>query len=119
MRRFLTGPAAILTVVFLIAGCTSSDDTADESTTAPPATTVALAATVAATATTTSEVTSTTEGVSAEVEEEINALIDAWLAAWNESDGQAGVDLFTDDGTCTGFARLRASRPLTECRAKY
>jgi hypothetical protein len=61
MRRFLTGPAAILTVVCLIAGCSSSDDTADETTTAAPATTVAPAATVIADATTTTDVTTTTE----------------------------------------------------------
>jgi len=46
MRRFLTVPTAILTVVFLVAGCTSSDDTADEPTTATSATTVAPPETV-------------------------------------------------------------------------
>jgi hypothetical protein len=55
MRRFLTGPAATLAAVLLIAGCTGSDDTADEpTTTATPATTVAPpgTATTVATATT-------------------------------------------------------------------
>ena len=46
---------------------------------------------------------STTEGVSAETEEQITALIDAWLAAWNEGDGQAAVDLFTNDGRWVNF----------------
>jgi acetyl esterase/lipase len=56
MRRFLRGPAAILTVVFLIAGCDGSNDTVDETTTATPASTVAppeTATTAATTATTT------------------------------------------------------------------
>lgn len=41
---------------------------------------------------------STTEGVSAEVEEEITALIDDWHTAINEGDGQAALALFTVDG---------------------
>jgi pimeloyl-ACP methyl ester carboxylesterase len=53
MRRFLTGSASILTVVVLIAGCTGSDDTADEPTTATPAATVAPPETVSTTTTTT------------------------------------------------------------------
>ena len=103
MRRFFTVPTAIL-AAFLIAGCTSSDTAATEETTAnteAPATTAASGATVVAAATTTAPSgadESTTEGVSSEVEEEITALIDAWMAAWNEGDGQAAVDLFTDDG---------------------
>lgn len=64
MRRFLTGSGAILTVVFLIAGCSSSDDTADVATTAAPVTTVAPDGTVAAPATTTTAVV-TTEAVPA------------------------------------------------------
>lgn len=50
MRRFVAVPTAILTVVFLVAGCTSSDDTADEPTTATPATTVAPVETATTTA---------------------------------------------------------------------
>lgn len=46
MRRFLTGLTAILTAVLLVAGCSSSDDTADEPTTATSATTVAPPETV-------------------------------------------------------------------------
>ena len=58
MRRCLSLAAAMLTVVLLIAGCTGSDDSADETTTAAPATTVAPAETVAASApTTTASVT--------------------------------------------------------------
>ena len=41
---------------------------------------------------------STADAVPAEVEEEIIALIDAWYTAWNESDGQAAVALFAEDG---------------------
>lgn len=61
MRRSLTVPTAILTVVVLIAGCTSRDDTVDETTSEAPSTTVAPAATVAADATTTIDLTTTTE----------------------------------------------------------
>ncbi len=85
MRRFLTVPTAILTVVFLIAGCTSSDDTAEEPTTAAPATTVAppetattTAATVAPpeTVTTTPIATSTTVSPAAAIAA-VNAFNDA------------------------------------------
>jgi hypothetical protein len=41
---------------------------------------------------------SRTEGLSAEVEAEINALIEEWFEAWREGDGQAAVKLFTADG---------------------
>lgn len=50
MRPRFDGLIALLMVVFLIAACTSSDDTADDATSEAPATTVAPAATVAATA---------------------------------------------------------------------
>lgn len=46
---------------------------------------------------------STTEGVSAEVEEEIIALIDAWMMAWTDGDGQAAVELFAEDGRFVSF----------------
>jgi hypothetical protein len=36
--------------------------------------------------------------VSAETEQEINALIDDWLTAWNTGDGQLALDLFAVDG---------------------
>ena len=62
MRCFFALPAAILTVVLLIAGCTGSDDSADETTTAAPATTVAPAETVAASATTTTTSVTTEAG---------------------------------------------------------
>lgn len=52
MRRFLTAAAVILTVVSLVAGCTGSDDTADETNATGPTTTLAAATTVAAPATT-------------------------------------------------------------------
>jgi hypothetical protein len=67
MRPHLNGLIALLTVVFLIAGCTSSDDTAADETTTTEATAVqttaeAPAATVAApvTATTAAPTTTTT-----------------------------------------------------------
>lgn len=37
-------------------------------------------------------------GVDVEIEEQINALIDGWLAAKHNGDGQAALDLFTEDG---------------------
>jgi hypothetical protein len=36
--------------------------------------------------------------VSAETEQEINALIDNWLTAWGTADGQLALDLFAVDG---------------------
>lgn len=93
MRRFLTVPTAILTVVFLIAGCTSSDDTAEEPTTAAPATTVAppetattTAATVAPpeTVTTTPIATSTTVSPAAAI-----AAVNAFNDALNAYDANA------------------------------
>jgi hypothetical protein len=71
-------------VVLLLPACSDSADDVAATTVAP------------------SE-TATTEGVSAEIEQEITDLIDAWLMAWNDGDGQAAVDLFTDDGRYVSF----------------
>jgi len=92
MRRFLTAPAVILTVVSLVAGCTGSDDTADETTTTGPTTTLAAATTVAAPATATT-VVATTEVVSSS---------DAVVASF-------------DGVTCTyqGPERVSPTEPLT------
>ncbi len=35
--------------------------------------------------------------VDAEIEQQINALIDDWLTAWNTADGQLGMDSFATD----------------------
>jgi hypothetical protein len=45
--------------------------------------------------------------VSAETEQEINALIDDWLTAWRTGDGQLALDLFAVDGR---FVSLHPSR---------
>ena len=117
MRRSLTVPTAIL-AAFLIAGCTSSDTAASEETTVvteAPTTTAATGATVVAAVTTTAPSgadESKTEGPLPEVEEEITALIDAWMAAWNEGDGQAAVDLFADDGRYVSDYTAPGSQPL-------
>ena len=42
------------------------------------------------------------EPIDAAVEAEIDVLVDAWLRAWNEGDGQAAMDLFTTDGRYVG-----------------
>jgi hypothetical protein len=122
MRRFLTGPAAILTVVCLIAGCTSSDDTADETTTAAPATTVAPPETATTVAATTSTTLSETAAIAA-----VQALQDAY----NAYDPDAALPLFVekanDDGHYPGdltWYRFHFDGPevvgtqatLSECR---
>ena len=88
-------------VVLLLPACNDSADDVAATTVAPSETATTAAST---TSTTLSEaaaiatVEALTEAVPAEIEQEITDLIDAWLAAWNDSDGQAAVDLFTDDG---------------------
>jgi hypothetical protein len=96
MRRFLTGPAAILTVVCLIAGCTSSDDTADETTTAAPATTVAPPETATTVAATTSTTLSETAAI---------ATVEALQEALNAYDSDAVLALFADGGVWVGTTR--------------
>jgi len=116
MSRFLTGPASILTVVFLIAGCTSSDDTTDESTTGAPATTVAPAATVAAAATTTTEATTTTAPTTtaATTNEPTTTGVSADAVVWPES-GEAWDVLFIADNEAQGAAVVvEAYRQLAE-----
>jgi len=96
------GLAVILTVAFLIVGCSSSDDTADRPTTAAPDTTVAPAATVAAkteattttTPTTSPEVVASFDGErwSYEGPDQVTATEPLSLSFTNESDVKAGVD---------------------------
>ena len=88
MRRFLTVPTAVLTVVVLIAGCSSSDDTADEPTTAIPATTVAPPETATTAPTATASDTAVTS--------EIDQLLDDYVAAANAYDVAAFRAVITD-----------------------
>ena len=119
MRRFLTIPATILMVVLLIAGCTGSDDSADETTTAAPATTVAPAETVAASATTTTA-SATTEagsidGVVASFDgttctyqgpEEVSPTSPVAVSFTNESDVTAALFITGHEGE--GLAEMRS-----------
>ena len=72
--------ATALAVLFLLSGC-DSDDGATETT------------------------VSAENIVSAETEQEINALIDDWYTAWNTADGQLALDLFAVDGRYVSLHR--------------
>lgn len=101
MGRFLTVPTVILTVVFLVAACTGSDDTVDElettTSTAVPAVTVATPATTAATSTTTMAPPTTVETTTTSViYVDLNSL-DQLLGVWHDVTPGHGVYLKFDD----------------------
>ena len=75
-------PVTALAVLFLLSGC-DSDDGATETT------------------------VSAENIVSAETEQEINALIDDWYTAWNTAEGQLALDLFAVDGRYVSLHRER------------
>lgn len=104
LRRLI--PFAL--VVLLLPSCSDSADDVAATTVAQSETATTAASTTSTTLSPTAAIATVealTGTVPAEVEEEIIALIDSWLAAWNDSDGQAGVDLFTDDGRFVSYRR--------------
>ncbi len=80
--------ATLLLVVFLIAGCSGDDGAADEPTAAAAATTESTTTTAAPT-TTAATTTTTTEPAGPDRLDEIEALIEAYLASWETEDEEA------------------------------
>lgn len=87
MKRYRVLVTVMLAAMALVAGCTSSDDTADETTTAGPATTVAPAVTVAAAAADTAV-----------------AMVEACSEAWNTHDLEVVATCFAEGAVDTGLA---------------
>lgn len=90
---FLIRLSTLLLVLFLIAGCSSGDGAADEPTAAAAATTESTTTTAAPTTTT----TTTTEPTEPNRLDEIEALIEAYLASWETKDEQALRALVADN----------------------
>ncbi len=88
--------ATLLLVVFLIAGCSGDDGAADEPTAAAAATTESTTTTAAPT-TTAATTTTTTEPAGPDRLDEIEALIEAYLASWETEDEEALRASVTDD----------------------
>jgi hypothetical protein len=82
--------ATLLLVVFLIAGCSGDDGAADEPTgTAAASATTESTTTTAAPTTTAATTTTTTEPAGPDRFDEIEALIEAYLASWETKDEEA------------------------------
>jgi hypothetical protein len=84
MKRYRVLVTVMLAAMALVAGCTSSDDTADETTEAAPATTVAPVVTVAAA-------------------ETAVATVEACSEAWNTHDPNAAAAFFAEGAVDTGL----------------
>ena len=113
MRRFLTVLTVILTVVFLIAGCTGSNDTAEEPTTAAPASTVAPPETVTAAATTVAppETVTTAAAVASATLSEADAIatVKALQDALNAYDADAAFAFYDEWSADIGGSAGRVS----------
>jgi hypothetical protein len=86
-----------LAVLFLVVGCTSDDGAADEPTAAAAATTTEATTTTAAPTTTAATTTTTMEPAGPERFDEMEALIEAYLASWEPKDEAALRATVTDD----------------------
>lgn len=86
MKRYQAQIGVTLAAMLLIAGCSSSDDTADETTTAAPSTTVAPAVTVAAVAA-----------------DPAVAMVEACAEAWNTHDLEVVATCFAEGAVDTGL----------------
>ena len=87
----------LLAVLFVVAGCSSDDGTADEATTIAAATTTEAAVTTAAPTTTVATTTTMTEPAGPDRFDEIEALIEAYLESWENEDEPAFRATATDD----------------------
>jgi hypothetical protein len=79
----------LLAVLFLIAGCSSDDGAAGEPTAAAAATTESTTTTAAPTTTAATTTTTTTEPTGPNRFDEIEALIEGYLASWETKDEEA------------------------------